>query len=44
MPRKVVDISKIKNLGWEAKTNFEDGIKKTYEWYLKNVSINKTNQ
>lgn len=34
--RKVLNIDKLKFLGWEAKTELEDGIKKTYEWYLEN--------
>ena len=34
--RKVLNIDKLKFLGWEAKTKLEDGIKKTYEWYLEN--------
>lgn len=32
-PRKVLDVSKIKSLGWEPKISLKDGIKKTYEWY-----------
>ena len=37
--RYSLDSSKIKNeLGWSAKINFEDGIKKTIEWYEKNFS------
>jgi len=35
-PRKLLDISRLKALGWEPKTALEDGIRKTYEWYLKN--------
>ncbi len=35
-PRKLLDISKIKSLGWKPKTNLEEGIKKTSEWYLLN--------
>jgi GDP-L-fucose synthase len=33
-PRKVLDISKIKNLGWEPKTKLQDGIRSTYAWYI----------
>ena len=36
-PRKVTDISKIKSLGWQAKTSLLDGIKLTYEDFLNNV-------
>ena len=32
-PRKLLDVTKIKSLGWEPKISLEDGIKKTYEWY-----------
>ena len=35
-PRKLIDSSKINNLGWKATTTLESGLKKTYEWYLKN--------
>ncbi len=35
-PRKLLDISKLKNLGWKHKINLESGIKKTYEWFLLN--------
>ena len=34
-PRKLLNISKIKKLGWNAKVKLEDGIKQTYEWYRK---------
>jgi GDP-L-fucose synthase len=30
-PRKLLDINKIKELGWEPSFTFEDAIKKTYE-------------
>lgn len=33
-PKKLLDISKIKSMGWESKTSLKDGIKKTYRWYL----------
>ena len=35
-PRKVLNVNKIKELGWESKIGLRDGIKKTYEWYKKN--------
>ncbi|MBI5633939.1 MAG: GDP-L-fucose synthase [Nitrospirae bacterium] len=36
-PRKLLDIARLKALGWEPKTTLEEGIRTTYEWYLKNV-------
>ena len=37
--RYSLDSSKIKNeLGWSTKINFEEGIRKTIEWYEKNFS------
>jgi len=32
----VLNVDKIKSLGWEPKISLEEGIKSTYEWYLKN--------
>lgn len=34
-PRKVLNIDKIKSLGWEPKISLREGIEKTYEWYEK---------
>ena len=34
-PKKLLDVSKINSLGWNAKVSLEEGIRKTYEWYLK---------
>ena len=37
--RYSLDSSKIKNeFGWSTKINFEEGIRKTIEWYEKNFS------
>lgn len=37
-PRRVLNISKINSLGWEAKTSLEDGLKITIDWFMKNRS------
>ena len=34
-PRKLLDVSKINELGWSAKIDLESGIRSTYEWFLK---------
>lgn len=39
MPRKQLDVSKLKSLGWKSKTSLKEGIEKTYDWFLKNVAI-----
>jgi len=36
-PRKVLNVDKIKALGWEPKISLYDGIKSTYEWYKEAV-------
>ncbi len=35
-PRKVVDISKLQQLGWTPEISLEQGLRRTYEWYLAN--------
>ncbi|MCP4217220.1 MAG: GDP-L-fucose synthase [bacterium] len=35
-PRKLLDVSKLHKLGWEAKLSLEEGIKKAYDDYLNN--------
>ena len=35
-PRKLMDNSKMQTLGWRAKYSLEQGIVKTYKWFLKN--------
>lgn len=36
-PRKLIDSSSIRKLGWIPRTDLMDGIKKTYSWYLENI-------
>ncbi|MDF2457534.1 MAG: wcaG [Cytophagaceae bacterium] len=33
-PRKLMDVSKLKNFGWSASTGLEDGIRKVYQEYI----------
>ncbi len=35
-PRKVMNVDKIKSLGWQPKISLRKGIQSTYEWYKKN--------
>ncbi|MGV8911270.1 MAG: GDP-L-fucose synthase family protein [Rhodoglobus sp.] len=37
-PRKLLDVSRINQLGWSASTELREGVRSTYEWYLDNVS------
>jgi GDP-L-fucose synthase len=36
-PQKLLDVSRLHNLGWRHSIDLEDGIRTTYDWYLKNV-------
>jgi GDP-L-fucose synthase len=36
-PRKLMDVSKMKEIGWEYSTELEDGIEQTYAWFLENI-------
>ena len=36
-PRKLLDVGRLKALGWEAKTTLEEGLKASYEWYKLNI-------
>ena len=35
-PRKLMNVDKLKNEGWEASTPLKGGIEKTYQWFLEN--------
>ena len=37
-PRKLLDVTKLKNLGWAPTIPLRDGIARTYDWFLKNVA------
>jgi GDP-L-fucose synthase len=35
-PRKLMDVSRINELGWRHSVVLEEGIEATYDWYTKN--------
>ncbi|MAW64634.1 MAG: GDP-fucose synthetase [Flavobacteriales bacterium] len=37
-PRKLMDVSKMKAIGWQYSTELEAGIQKTYTWFLENIN------
>ncbi len=37
-PRKLMDVSKMKAMGWTYKTELDEGIEKTYKWFLENIN------
>lgn len=37
-PRKLLDVSKMAELGWSASVSLEEGIRKTYEWFKSNIN------
>lgn len=40
-PRKLMDISKMHKLGWKHEVSLDDGIEKTYNWFLENINTLK---
>jgi len=35
-PRKVLDVSRLSDLGWSASTSLDEGIRSTYDWFCEN--------
>ena len=40
MPQKLMDVSKLTEIGWKAQTSLEDGLRKTYKYFLENILPN----
>ena len=38
-PQKLLDVSKLRALGWEPTISLRDGIKRTYDWFLQNPEV-----
>lgn len=36
-PQKLLDVSKLSQLGWQPQTALREGVRQTYEWYEKNL-------
>jgi GDP-L-fucose synthase len=34
-PRKLMDVSRLRGLGWAPTVSLEDGIRRAYDWYLR---------
>lgn len=41
-PRKLMDVSRLKALGWTASIPLEDGLRNAYQWYLDNPETVRT--
>lgn len=41
-PRKLMDVTRINKLGWNAVIELEEGISETYKWFLGNIEALKT--
>ena len=38
-PRKLLNVDKLTNLGWKYSIGLEEGLNKTYDWYLRNCDV-----
>ncbi len=41
-PRKLLDVGRLHATGWRARTGLEEGLNRTYEWYLVNPHRGKS--
>ncbi|MCX6167696.1 MAG: GDP-L-fucose synthase [Ignavibacteriales bacterium] len=38
-PKKLLDVTRLHNFGWKHSTSLEEGLKKTYEWFVNNYKL-----
>lgn len=38
-PRKLLDVSRLRNLGWTPRISLDQGLRDTYRWYVENVQV-----
>lgn len=38
VPRKLLDVSKLNAAGWHHQISLEDGLERSYKWYLENIA------
>lgn len=41
-PRKLLDVSRIRELGWQARIPLEQGLRETYRWYCEHAVVSKS--
>lgn len=38
-PRKLMDVSRLESLGWKATISLDNGLQRTYQWFLQNYGL-----
>ncbi len=38
-PRKLLDVTRINQLGWKSRVKLEDGLKDNYQWFINNLKV-----
>ena len=43
-PRKLLDVSRLRSLGWAPRIPLERGVAETYDWYLRNAAVDRRDE